>query len=64
MIAKSTEAPALDVALKTLWGASRWPGMADGVTDHFQSQGQVGRDRRFADAALAGGDGHNVLDAG
>ena len=30
MIAKSTEAPALDVALKTLWGASRWPGMADG----------------------------------
>lgn len=30
MIAKSTDAPALDVALKTLWGASRWPGMADG----------------------------------
>jgi general secretion pathway protein A len=30
MIAKSTEAPALDVALKTLWGASRWPGMAEG----------------------------------
>jgi general secretion pathway protein A len=30
MTAKSTEAPALDVALKTLWGASRWPGMADG----------------------------------
>ncbi|MGH7945421.1 MAG: hypothetical protein ACREF9_10465 [Opitutaceae bacterium] len=32
MIAKSTEAPALDLALKTLWGASRWPGMADGAT--------------------------------
>ncbi len=30
MIAKSTEGPALDVALKTLWGASRWPGLADG----------------------------------
>lgn len=30
MIAKSTDGPALDVALKTLWGASRWPGMADG----------------------------------
>jgi general secretion pathway protein A len=30
MTAKFTEAPALDVALKTLWGASRWPGMADG----------------------------------
>lgn len=30
MTAKSTDAPALDVALKTLWGASRWPGMADG----------------------------------
>lgn len=30
MTAKSTESPALDVALKTLWGASRWPGMADG----------------------------------
>lgn len=30
MIAKSTEAPALDLALKTLWGASRWPGMAEG----------------------------------
>lgn len=30
MIAKSTEAPALDVALKTLWGASRWPGLAEG----------------------------------
>lgn len=29
MIAKSTEAVALDVALKTLWGASRWPGMAE-----------------------------------
>ncbi len=30
MSAKPTEAPALDLALKTLWGASRWPGMADG----------------------------------
>ena len=30
MTAKSTEAPPLDLALKTLWGASRWPGMADG----------------------------------
>lgn len=29
MIAKSTEGPALDLALKTLWGASRWPGMAE-----------------------------------
>jgi hypothetical protein len=31
MTAKSTEIAALDVALKTLWGASRWPGMADGA---------------------------------
>jgi GTPase SAR1 family protein len=31
MTAKSTETGALDVALKTLWGASRWPGMADGA---------------------------------
>jgi type II secretory pathway predicted ATPase ExeA len=31
MIAKPIEAPALDVALKTLWGASRWPGMAEGA---------------------------------
>lgn len=30
MTAKSTEGPSLDIALKTLWGASRWPGMADG----------------------------------
>lgn len=30
MIAKSTEGPTLDVALKTLWGASRWPGLAEG----------------------------------
>lgn len=30
MTAKSTEGPALDLALKTLWGASRWPGLADG----------------------------------
>ena len=30
MTVKSTEGPALEVALKTLWGASRWPGMADG----------------------------------
>ena len=30
MTAKSTEGPSLDVALKTLWGASRWPGMAGG----------------------------------
>jgi type II secretory pathway predicted ATPase ExeA len=30
MIAKSIETPALDVALKTLWGASRWPGLAEG----------------------------------
>ena len=30
MTVKSTEAPALEVALKTLWGASRWPGMAEG----------------------------------
>jgi general secretion pathway protein A len=30
MTAKSTEGPALEVALKTLWGASRWPGMAEG----------------------------------
>jgi hypothetical protein len=29
MTVKSTE-PTLDMALKTLWGASRWPGMADG----------------------------------
>lgn len=29
MTVKSTE-PNLDVALKTLWGASRWPGMAEG----------------------------------
>jgi type II secretory pathway predicted ATPase ExeA len=36
MTAKSTELAPLDVALKTLWGASRWPGMADGqvVTTH------------------------------
>lgn len=27
---KSTDAPALDLALKTLWGASRWPGLAEG----------------------------------
>jgi type II secretory pathway predicted ATPase ExeA len=24
-----SEAPSLDIALKTLWGASRWPGLAD-----------------------------------
>ena len=30
MTAKSIEGPSLDIALKTLWGASRWPGMADG----------------------------------
>jgi general secretion pathway protein A len=27
--AARSEAPALDVALKTLWGASRWPGLTD-----------------------------------
>src|SRR5690606_34597558 len=27
--ASTPEAPSLDVALKTLWGASRWPGFAD-----------------------------------
>lgn len=32
MTAKSIEGPSLDVALKTLWGASRWPGLADGQT--------------------------------
>jgi GTPase SAR1 family protein len=31
MTVKSTESPSLDLALKTLWGASRWPGMADGA---------------------------------
>ena len=30
MTAKSTEGPALDLALKTLWGASHWPGLAGG----------------------------------
>lgn len=30
MTAKSTENAALDLALKTLWGASRWPGLAAG----------------------------------
>jgi type II secretory pathway predicted ATPase ExeA len=30
MTAKSTDTTPLDVALKTLWGASRWPGMAVG----------------------------------
>lgn len=36
MSVKSTEAASLDVALKTLWGAARWPGMPDGqvVTTH------------------------------
>lgn len=31
-----SEPPALDLALKTLWGASRWPGLAEGavVTAH------------------------------
>ena len=27
--ASTSEAPSLDLALKTLWGASRWPGFAD-----------------------------------
>jgi type II secretory pathway predicted ATPase ExeA len=31
MTTTRSELPALDLALKTLWGASRWPGLADGV---------------------------------
>ena len=31
MTTTRSEPPSLDLALKTLWGASRWPGLADGA---------------------------------